>query len=37
VSRVLARAPEFDLAGAVGGLFADGLVARIDHRAPKPD
>ncbi|MBB3387854.1 hypothetical protein FHT82_000574 [Rhizobium sp. BK275] len=31
VSRVLARAPGFDLAGAFGGLFAEGLVTRIRH------
>ena len=31
VGRVLARTPDFDLGGAIAGLFADGLVARIRH------
>jgi hypothetical protein len=35
VSRALARAPEFDLAAAIGGLFADGLVARTRHTPSK--
>jgi len=34
VSRVLARAPDFDLAGALGGFFAEGLVTRIRHITP---
>lgn len=34
VSRILARAPAFDLAGAFGGLFAEGLVTRIRYTKP---
>jgi hypothetical protein len=35
VARSLSRAPEFDIAGALGALFADGLIASIRHVAPK--
>jgi hypothetical protein len=34
VCRVLARSPDFDLAGVFGGLFADNLVVRIRHAMP---
>jgi hypothetical protein len=34
VGRILARTPQFDLATAFGGLFADGLVVRIRHVKP---